>query len=118
MVVDDSVLVAESAKEVLSDAGYDVRAVTEVDAVLPSVLAFCPDLLLLDVSLPGTTGDRLAVEIQQRMGARAPRILLFSAMDEEKLEALGKQCGAAGVVTKRGDNRLLVHRVRAELEGT
>ena len=110
LVVDDDLVALEVARERLERAGFEV--VTRESALGTSVFIMKekPDFVLLDVNMPGLTGDALA----KLLTGRGPqsRVILHSCSDPRRLATLARQCGAAGVIEKTADER----RFRAQLE--
>lgn len=102
-VVDDSRVVLDLLRVVLVDAGWDVSTHSEVSGLELRLREWGPDIILLDVGMPGV-GER---DLRQRVillrVATGARVLLHSAREPAELEALGQRAGADGVLTKSGD---------------
>jgi CheY-like chemotaxis protein len=101
MVVDDSKLVLERVRHALERAGHVVTLRDSALGTVSAVLKECPDVLVLDVSMPALDGNRLAAlvsEVKQDI-----TLILHSARDERELEALTLQCGAHGYIKKSND---------------
>ena len=103
LLIDDDRTTLLVTAALLEQRGYFV--IQRQDA-LGSGLAIArenPDLVLLDVNMPGLSGDKIAqLSIARRKG-EGPLIFLFSAMDAEKLSAMAAECGAAGAIEKTSD---------------
>jgi DNA-binding response OmpR family regulator len=100
MVVDDDTLALEVAAAALETRGH---VVIKRDSALGTMLAIRrdkPDVVLLDVHMPGLTGDALTKLIVAAKGAHEPVIVLYSATDARELEPLAASCGAAGWIEK------------------
>lgn len=112
LVVDDDPTVAEVVVGYLDRAGYDVRRVGDGPAALECFTARRPDLVVLDLMLPGMDG----FEVCRRMRAhgRVPVIMLTARGDEDD-RILGLETGADDYVTKPFSPRELVLRVDAVL---
>jgi DNA-binding NtrC family response regulator len=110
LVVDDDQVALEVTRERLERAGFEV--VTRQSALGTSayIMKEKPDYVLLDVNMPGLTGDALAKLLKGR-GPHS-RVILHSCADRKKLATLAKQCGAVGIIEKTNDER----RFRAQLE--
>ena len=111
LVVDDEPTVREVVARYLRRDGYDVRELDRGDLVEAAVAQFRPDLIVLDIMLPGTSG--LDVLRQSAIG-RVPVILLTARVDESD-RVLGLELGADDYVTKPFSPRELVARVRTVL---
>ncbi|MGW1736422.1 response regulator transcription factor [Streptomyces sp. NPDC001999] len=112
LVVDDDPTVAEVVVGYLERAGYDVRRAGDGPAALECFTARRPDLVVLDLMLPGMDG----FEVCRRMRAhgRVPVIMLTARGDEDD-RILGLETGADDYVTKPFSPRELVLRVDAVL---
>ncbi len=110
MIVDDDSTALTVASAVLDDRGYHI--VTR-DSALGTVLAVRrekPDIVLLDVNMPGLNGDALTKLIVETKGGHQPIIILHSTMGADELGRLAKACGAAGGIEKTADPRELLKR--------
>jgi len=103
LVVDDDRVVLEVTRERLERAGFEV--VTRESALGTSafIMKEKPDYVLLDVNMPGLTGDALAKLLKGR--DRRSRVILHSCSDRKRLAKLAQECGAAGIIEKTEDER-------------
>ncbi|WP_406151321.1 response regulator [Streptomyces sp. NBC_01012] len=112
LVVDDDPTVAEVAGGYLERAGYDVGLAGDGPMALESFAALRPDLVVLDLMLPGMDG----FEVCRRMRARGPvPVIMLTARGDEDDRILGLETGADDYVTKPFSPRELVLRVDAVL---
>lgn len=112
LVIDDDVHIGNILEELLTREGHTVlRAYSGTEAVL-TLDAARPDLVLLDLMLPGLTGDRVLPKIQG-----IPVIVLSAKTDIDSKVSLLRS-GAADYVTKPFDSRELMARVAAALRKT
>lgn len=112
MIIEDDGAVRDELALILRNEGYDALAVTEFEAVADQVRAAGPDLVLLDLGLPGRDGFLLCAELRRDSGV--PVIFVTSrdgAMDE--LWALSM--GGDDYVTKPYNIPVLLARIRAVL---
>jgi DNA-binding response OmpR family regulator len=93
--------------------GYDVLTAAEGDAGLRLALEERPDLIVLDVMMPGMSGFEVCRELRRR-GSDAP-IILLTARGEEIDRVLGLEIGADDYLTKPFSVRELMARVRLRL---
>jgi len=93
LIVDDNPLNVEMATHLLADDGMEVAAVFEAADVLAQVASFVPDLVLMDMQLPGVDGLTLTRQLRQQPAARPMVIVAFTAFamhgDREKFLAAG-----------------------------
>jgi len=111
LVVDDEPTVREVVASYLRRDGYDVCEVDRGDLVDAAVARFQPDLIVLDIMLPGTSGLDV---LRHSTNGRVPVILLTARVDESD-RVLGLELGADDYVTKPFSPRELVARVRTVL---
>jgi DNA-binding response OmpR family regulator len=113
LVVEDEQSIASLVTLYLSNEGYRVTHIADGARALDAVAEFRPDLLVLDLMLPGMDG----VEICKRLRARgdAVPIVMLTARDSEVDRVLGLELGADDYVAKPFSPRELVARVKAVL---
>ncbi len=111
LVVDDEPTVREVVASYLQRDGYEVRELDRGDTVLETIRTFQPDLVILDIMLPGVSGMDV---LRQLDHARTP-VILLTAKVEEPDRILGLELGADDYVTKPFSPRELVARVRTVL---
>ena len=70
MVAEDDADAAESLQALLSDCGYEVHIVNDGGAALAAAFVLQPQVILLDIGLPGMNGYELAQELRERMPDR------------------------------------------------
>lgn len=90
LIIDDDVLIREELKTLLSNAGFAVACVTDFDGTINQVKAYSPDLILLDINLPGRDGYGLCASI--RSFSETPILFVTgrgTAMDELQALTLG-----------------------------
>lgn len=90
LIIEDDALTREELKTLLANAGYAVDCVVDFDGTIDQIKAYSPDLILLDVNLPGRDGYRLCASIR---GFSETPILFVTgrgtAMDELQALTLG-----------------------------
>jgi len=112
LVVDDEEPLLEVISYALKDAGFKVRTATDTSQAAQIMREFEPNLLVLDVMLPGKSGLEFCQEVRRHSDVP---IIILSAKSEEVDKVLGLELGADDYVTKPFSPRELVSRVRAQL---
>ena len=113
LVVEDDDDLRQTLARRLSDAGYDVATAATGPDALDAVADRVPDLVVLDVMLPGLDG----VEVCRRLRADHPLlyILMLTARADELDRVVGLEVGADDYVTKPFSLQEVVARIRAAL---
>ena len=114
LVVDDDVALAEMIGIVLQNEGYEVVFCADGSAALAQFQEHNPDLVLLDVMLPGMDGFDVCRAI--RRVSDAPIVMLTARSDTSDV-VTGLEAGADDYVPKPFKSKELVARVRARLRG-
>jgi DNA-binding response OmpR family regulator len=112
LVVEDEPMVAEVVERYLRRDGYDVRVVHDGGIAVRAFAEFVPDLVVLDLMLPGMDGMEVCRSLRTR--GETP-VIMLTARGEEIDKLLGLGVGADDYVTKPFSPRELVARVRAVL---
>ena len=112
MVVDDDQDLAEMLGIVLTGAGYEVDLVNRGDEVMPVFNAQNPDLVLLDVMLPGLNGVEVCKLIREN--SMVPIVMLSAKGDKQDIVA-GLEAGADDYMVKPFEPSELVARMKVRL---
>jgi DNA-binding response OmpR family regulator len=112
LVVDDEMHIRELARLYLTREGYEVEGVGDGDQAMARFAQLKPDLVILDIMLPGIDGLTICKEI--RKVSQVP-IIMLTARDEVTDKVVGLEVGADDYLTKPFSTEELVARVRALL---
>ncbi|EAH0191534.1 response regulator YycF [Listeria monocytogenes] len=112
LVVDDEKPIANIVKFNLNKEGFDVYCAYDGDEALELVEEVQPDLILLDIMLPGRDGIEVCREVRKKYDMP---IIMVTAKDSEIDKVIGLELGADDYVTKPFSNRELIARVKANL---
>jgi two-component system response regulator RegX3 len=112
LVVEDEKSLSEPLAYLLRREGYEVAIVENGLDAIAAVDATPPDLMLLDLMLPGLPGTEVCREVRKR--STLP-IIMLSAKDSELDIVVGLELGADDYVTKPYSSRELLARIRAVL---
>ena len=113
LVVDDDAMVAEVVGSYLTHAGFEVEQAADGPTALAVAARTRPDLVVLDLMLPGLSG----LEVCQRLRSSRPDIavVMLTALGEESDRLVGLETGADDYLVKPFSPRELVLRVRSVL---
>jgi DNA-binding response OmpR family regulator len=115
LVVEDEMKIARLVRDYLEHAGFDVIVTGDGGAALASARGAKPDLVVLDLGLPGLDG--LDVTRELRRSSNVP-IVILTARGDEADRIVGLELGADDYVVKPFSPKELVARVRAVLRRT
>lgn len=107
-VVEDEVLMREELSDILQKAGYQADEICEFEEVSGQLLALSPDLILLDLNLPGTSGFQICREVKQKC---AVPILVLTSRDQLRDELLALDFGADEFLIKPCKKERLLARI-------
>ncbi len=112
MVVDDDAEIVSTLEKILKDEGYDVLSTTDPRSARSLIEAQQPDLIVLDVLMPGLDGISLCLAVREM--SRVP-ILFLSGKSEPGDRAIGLRVGADDYISKPFDTDELLARIAAHL---
>ena len=111
VVIDDSEIVLEVARGALEGAGYDVVTHDRPAGCVALILHEKPDLVLMDVNMPGLGGDTIVSVLAKAQPTGDTVVLLHSSLSAEVLRAKASAAGAHGFIQKSGDLFALVREI-------
>jgi two-component system phosphate regulon response regulator PhoB len=115
LVVDDEEDILELVRYNLSREGYDITCTTSGEKTLALVKADPPQLIILDLMLPGIDGLGVAKDLKSNDRTKQIPIIMLTAKGEEADVVTGLELGADDYITKPFSPRILTARVRAVL---
>lgn len=115
LIIEDERAIAQMVLTMLETEGFTCQWCRDGADALRSVQAVQPDLVILDLMLPGQDGLEVCTRIRQQALSKDPYILMVTAKAEELDRIIGLSTGADDYLTKPFSPRELVARVRALL---
>ena len=112
LVIDDEPSITNLVSAYLKPEGYEVFTAADGNAGLKAARAFKPDLIILDLMLPGIDGIELLSRLRRESNVY---VIMLTARTEETDKIVGLSVGADDYVTKPFSPRELVARVKAAL---
>ncbi len=112
LVIDDEPSIINLVSAYLKPEGYEVFTATDGNAGLKAARAFNPDLIILDLMLPGMDGIELLSRLRRESDVY---VIMLTARTDETDKIVGLSVGADDYVTKPFSPRELVARVKAAL---
>jgi len=116
LIVEDEEDIRELVKYNLEREGFtDLRAVETGEEAVNLVKTFLPDLILLDLMLPGIDGLTVCRKLKNNEKTEHIPIIMLTAKSEESDVVVGLEMGADDYITKPFSNKVLLARVRSVL---
>ncbi|MEO0987830.1 MAG: response regulator transcription factor [Cyanobacteria bacterium J06639_14] len=115
LVVEDEIEIANLIQLYLEKEGFTVHLCRNGEQALAIAQTLQPDVIVLDLMLPGLDGLEVCARIRQQSGTKDPYILMVTAKGEEMDRIIGLSTGADDYLVKPFSPRELVARVRALL---
>ena len=116
LIVDDEATWLKELSQILTGAGYDVREAESGEKALELLAACKPDLVLLDIGMPGIGGLEVFRRMKENEAGRRVPVILFSEGPEPERREDGFALGAADCIVKPFRSGELLARVRMQLE--
>ncbi len=99
LIVDDESSLVELCQMILEEAGFQVRGAYSGKQALRMIREQLPDIILLDVMMPGMTGIEVCQEIRSQYNG-TPHIFMYTADDREETRCKSLDAGANAVIYK------------------
>ena len=100
LVIDDDAAHLISAKAILEEEGYEVFTHYRSFGSTQVAATLLPDLILLDVNMPGLSGEELAQIFSQEPRTRRIPLVFYSSNDEDTLRTAVAKFGTLGYISK------------------
>ncbi|MFU8812320.1 MAG: response regulator transcription factor [Balneolaceae bacterium] len=113
LIVEDEPSLIFTLQDTLESEGYDVHVVSDGDQTLHMVETHNPDLMLLDLMLPGKSGYEICKEVRENKHTFP--IIMLTARDQEVDKVAGLNIGADDYLTKPFGVKELLARIQARL---
>lgn len=112
LIVDDQTDIAQMLGQVIASAGFTPRIASSGKEAIAAVLASPPDLVLLDVSMPGIDGFAVANMLKSDPATATIPIIIISAQVGRGSRVIGLESGAEDYLTKPVDTAELLLKIR------
>lgn len=116
VVVDDEPAVGAAVRDLLVPDGYEVEAPNDPQTALPELLRAVPDLVILDVNMPGMSGWELCSLLRRQSSTRDVPVLFLTGRQEVRDRITAMQVGGSDYLAKPFGADELRRKVRFLLE--
>ena len=116
LVVDDEADLAKAIEIRLKQADYEVLVAYDGSAALEKARSEKPDLIILDLMLPGMSGYKVCRLLKFDERYKKIPIIMLTARSQESDEQLGLECGADVFITKPFESQMLLLKIQELLE--
>lgn len=106
LIVDDDPAHLQSTRGILEAAGYEVTMHDQAFGSTTVIIKTSPDLVLLDVNMPGLSGEKLVDIYRANAKTRSTRVVLYSSNDEDSLRELSHRLQLDGYICKGSPSEL------------
>ena len=100
VVVDDDRTISQAVRDLLAPEGFEVEAPTDPQEALPELLRSAPDLVILDVNMPGMSGWELCSLLRRQSSTRAVPVLFLTGRQEVRDRITAMQVGGSDYLAK------------------
>src|SRR5436190_20520139 len=100
LVVDDDPAISALLERMLTLEGYFVQLAADAPSAYAAVASYRPDVIVMDVMLPGDTGFTVCQRLKQDAATRLTPVILVTGMTDRASRITGRQAGADDFLTK------------------
>lgn len=112
LVVDDEPNIALSLEYLMNEQGFEVRVARDGEAAIAALQESCPDVVLLDVMMPGKDGYEVCQLIRSTPEWENIRVIMLTAKGRSIEQEKGLALGADDYITKPFSTREVIERVQ------
>ncbi len=116
LVVDDNFVNVRLLEELLKSASYEVATANNGEAALEKIAQSPPDIVLLDVMMPGMDGYEVCRRIRQNEKTAQLPVIMVTALDKESDRGMALAAGANDFLSKPVEDNLLLPAIRRILQ--
>lgn len=115
LVVDDNATNLEVLLDFLTEAGFEVLVARDGESALEKVQQFCPDVILLDVIMPGIDGFETCRRLKASEATQDIPVIFMTALAQTAVVVKGFQLGAVDYITKPTQQEIVLARITTHL---
>ena len=118
MLIEDDESLSRVIEDAIKRKNWTVRALNNGFQIVTEVGRFDPDLILLDINMPGFRGDaaaRLLTQVSKKHGTKQTPIMVLSALDDRRLQSISENIGAIGYIQKSQSIEAVITQIQSAL---
>lgn len=120
LMVDDDADLAAIISIKLQTEGFDIKTVNDPEVALGTVKEYKPDLILLDMNMPGMNGTEYLIELRDIPDMKKVKVIFFTSLSNpwpifKDRDGLAKELGAVDFMEKSADLSDVVKKIRETL---
>lgn len=118
LLIEDDESLARVVEEAIRREGWEIRTLNNGFQIVTEVGRFAPDLLLLDINMPGFRGDaaaRLLAQVSRKHGTKQVPVMILSALDDNRLQAITENINAIGYIQKSNSIDMVLQQIKESL---
>jgi len=115
IVIDDETDILRLIRTKLSKEGFDVSTASNGDEGIEKVLREKPDVMIVDILMPGKDGYQVVTEVKTKLQEDSPIIIMLTSKTEDEDMVRGLSMGADDYITKPFSPRELIERINVAL---
>ena len=108
LIIEDEPHIVMSLEFLMTQAGHEVQVVTDGSGAGKAIASFAPDLILLDIMLPGVSGFDICRTVRAEADSACTKVVMLSARGRQTEIDRGLASGADAYVTKPFDTKELM----------
>jgi DNA-binding response OmpR family regulator len=117
LLIEDEVNIAEAIRFILSRDGWQIEVLADGAAAEAAVVRLRPDMLILDLMLPGKTGLQILTDLRTNPAFATLPVLMLTAKGQGRDREAAERAGVSAFMTKPFDNNEIRAVVRTLLGG-
>ncbi len=112
LVVDDDIRMIELEKVLFTRHGFDVLVASDGDKAVEEALRETPDLIVLDIEMPGKDGYATLMELRSHRNLKDIPVIILSALTEDVYHQISESMGTVAHLEKPFDPNALIEKAR------
>lgn len=122
LIIDDEISFLTIFGTALGNAGFEIKTYTDPSEALKEIESENPDLILLDISMPGMDGFAFFDQLKEKFGKKNPKVVFLTNLGESVAgtsvdEHFAKNIGAAGYIHKTDDLNNVIKKINDVIKG-